>query len=123
MTAARDGAVTVGARGTVALAATTDLEWTLDRPGATASLDISGDVSGDGGPTLRLEAADGRLVVGAPGLTAAMPIHSGRARVVLDGPVVEVVGDEGVLAVTVPGLTPRTCRVDGSAAVEAYPLA
>jgi beta-fructofuranosidase len=76
-------------------AAAVDVLW---RPAATGELRLA-DEAGDAVVLLRREG--NRLTVGTG---AEMPFGGGAVRVVLDGPVLEVAGDGGLLAVPLPGV-------------------
>jgi beta-fructofuranosidase len=91
-----------------------DVVW---RPAASGELRLV-DASGAAVVVLR-RAADRLTVDTGGGVTAEMPWADGEQRVVLDGPVLEVSGAAGVLAVPLPG-TP--CRPEPADRLEWWSL-
>lgn len=88
-------------------AAAVDVVW---RPTATGELRLVDDA---GAPVAILRRAGGRVTVDTGiSVTAEMPCTGAVLRVVLDGPVVEVAGDAGLLAVPLPNAS-RSVRPDG----------
>jgi beta-fructofuranosidase len=88
-------------------AAVLDVVW---RPAATGELRLVDD---SGTPVAVLRRDGGRITVDAgTSVTAEMPCTGEELRVVLDGPVLEVAGDAGLLAVSL-GAAPGPVRPDG----------
>ena len=97
VTAARSGGATTVRDGVADVPWVVNLEWMFDAPEATATL----TVAGDGRDQIRLDAANGNLLVRVGERSWDMPIVGRDLRVVVDGPVVEVFTAAGVTAAAV----------------------
>lgn len=100
------------------LGGSADVTWMLDEPGAAAALTV-----GSAAAPLTLDVTRGRLVARLGEATWDMPVDGGDLRVVVDGPVVEVFTNGGVMAVVVPVPTgPSEIAATGDAGVEVHSL-
>jgi len=121
--AARRGDPVTFREGSARLPWVADLEWTLGAQTPTGTLTIGGDRGGDADVQALLEVGEGRLVVRVGERSWTMPTDSGDLRVVLDGPVMEVFGVCGTVAVPLASTSEtRTISVSGDGWVTAHAL-
>ena len=116
--AARGASARTASGGRTTLDGPADVVWTLEEPGATAGL-----VLGAGPSRVDLAVEGGRLVARLGDESWEMPVVGPELRVVVDGPVVEVFGGAGVLAVVAPVTGPRDVEVRGRCDVVVHELA
>lgn len=100
-----------------------DLEWHFDHPGASATLSLSGEAED---PALRLTVNQDVLTASTPSGAWQMPLgpDASTLRIIIDGPVVEVFGAAGVLALPISPAGPdRAVQVAGQSGLRWYRLA
>lgn len=107
-------------KGVVEVSLLSDLEWTIEALESNATLEFL-DTAGK--PVMRLAAADASLTstVGVEYWT--MPLTDTEIRIVLDGPVVEIFTNSGVMAFPIPSTEPtRTIHVRGRGSLTTHSL-
>lgn len=97
--------------GSLDLPALADVEWTLDSPESNATLSIGNNEN----PELVLCAERGVLRAETEAAAWEMPVSDGETlRIIVDGPIVEIFGAAGVLALPVSCGGSRRIKAEGS---------
>ncbi len=119
---ARRGVPVVRRDDAAPLPPTADVEWTLDRGPATGTARLA-VADGTGREQVRLEHRAGTLTVHVGDEAWQLPVGGQRARVLADGPVLEVFGDAGTFAAPIRGAgQPRTLTASGPAEARVHGL-